>query len=80
MLYLGSFTGYIILSYFADNFGRKQMHLVSWLIAIAGIITLTCSFSIQHVGVGLFLCGMGINTSITLQFTFIKEFVYGNAK
>jgi hypothetical protein len=56
------------------------MHLVSWLIAIAGIITLTCSFSIQHVGVGLFLCGMGINTSITLQFTFIKEFVYGNAK
>jgi MFS family permease len=66
MLYIGSFMGYVTLPYFADNFGRKKADLVSWSVAIAGIVILSCSFSIYQVGIGLFLCGMGINTAIHL--------------
>jgi MFS family permease len=72
LLYWGSFVGYVTLPYFADNFGRKRCDFISWLIGITGIIILSISFSIEQAGVGLFLCGMGINVSINLSYTFIK--------
>lgn len=80
MMYLGSFTGYVTLPFFADNFGRKRSELLSWLIAVVGIVTLSASLSVVQAGIGLFLCGMGINTAINLHYTFIKEFVVGITK
>lgn len=80
MMYLGSFVGYAILPFFSDNFGRKRSEMLSWLIAVAGVIILSSSLSMVQVGIGLFFCGMGINTAINLHYTFIKEFVVGHTK
>lgn len=80
MMYLGSFTGYVTLPFIADNFGRKRSEMISWLIAVFGIVTLSTSMSMAQAGIGLFFCGMGINTAINLHYTFLKEFVIGHTK
>jgi|JI6StandDraft_1071083.scaffolds.fasta_scaffold14823_3 hypothetical protein len=40
--------------------------------ACVGAVILACSFNIEIAAVGLFLCGLGTNSAITLHYTFIK--------
>jgi OCT family organic cation transporter-like MFS transporter 4/5 len=42
--YLGAFLGYILISFFADNYGRKKSILISWSICVAGTIIVATSF------------------------------------
>jgi MFS family permease len=46
LTYWGSFVGFIIFPFIADNFGRKKAEGVSWLIAVIGSIILSASFNI----------------------------------
>ena len=75
--YWGSLVGYISVSHLADNYGRRKAEIIAWGVAAVGATVLSCSLNIYMVAAGLFLAGMGINSSITLHYTFIKEFVVG---
>ena len=78
--YLGSFVGYLLMSHLADNFGRKKIELVSWVLNIMGILILTLSMNLEMVAIGSFLMGMGTNATITLHYTFIKELFVGKIR
>lgn len=79
-MYWGSFAGYIGFPFVADNFGRKRAEEIAWIMACVGAVILACSFNIPVAAVGLFLCGLGTNSAITLHYTFIKEFVVGKVR
>lgn len=72
--------GYIIMSHFADNFGRKKAESISWYLGIFGLILLVSSFNLFMVGVGSFFMGMGTNAAITLHYTFLKELLSGKLR
>ncbi len=73
--YLGAFVGYIVISFFSDNFGRRSSILVSWGICTLGTIIVACSFNIYMVAAGLFLCGCGSDAGINICFFFFGEVV-----
>ncbi len=80
MSYLGSFFGYIIMPYLADNNGRKKVEFFSWMICIIGLVILLCSYNLYMVGIGSFLMGFGANATITLHYSFFKELVLGKTR
>lgn len=80
MLYLGIFVGYVTIPYFADNFGRRRAEQVSWATASVGIVMVSASFGMVTVGIGLFLCGLGVNTAMSLHYCFVNEFVVGSTR
>ena len=71
--YIGAFFGYIILSFFADNYGRKKSILVSWFICTIGILIVAVSFNIYTIGLGLFLSGFGGDAVINITLLFFSE-------
>lgn len=58
-LFAGILLGYIIFSYFSDNFGRRKAMVLSWATTLLGLIILCFSKSLATVAVGLFLAGAG---------------------
>ena len=73
--YLGAFVGYLVISFFADNFGRRSSMLISWGICTLGTILVAASVNIYMVAVGLFLGGMGSDAGINICFFFFGEAV-----
>jgi MFS family permease len=73
--YFGAFVGYIVISFFSDNFGRKSSMAVSWGICTLGTIVVACSVNIYMVAVGLFLSGCGCDAAINICFFFFGEVV-----
>ncbi|MFO0002060.1 MAG: MFS transporter, partial [bacterium] len=73
--YFGAFIGYIVISFFSDNFGRKSSMVVSWAICTAGTILVAVSVNIYMVAVGLFLSGCGCDAAINICFFFFGEVV-----
>lgn len=80
LTYWGSFVGFVVFPFIADNFGRKRAEGISWVIAVVGAIILACAWNIVVAGIGLFLCGLGTNSAINLHYTFIKEYVVGKLR
>jgi MFS family permease len=78
--YIGSFIGFIVMPFFADNFGRRQAERVSWVINIVGLIILGSSVNLPMVSIGSFLMGLGTNSTITLHYTFIKSLMVGKMR
>lgn len=72
MIYLGTLVGYVCVPFFADNFGRLRTERVVWGIAAIGAFMLAFAWNIYAVGVGLFLCGAGVNSALTLHYCFIN--------
>lgn len=73
--YFGAFIGYIVISFFSDNFGRRNSILVSWGITVLGTIIVAFSFNVYMVAAGLFLCGCGSDAGINICFFFFGEVV-----
>jgi len=71
--YIGAFLGYIILSFLADNYGRKKTILISWTICVIGTIIVASSFNLYMAAVGFFLSGFGSDASIGLCLIFFGE-------
>jgi len=68
--YFGAFVGYIVISFFSDNFGRRTSMLVSWGTCTIGTIIVALSTNIYAVAAGLFFCGCGCDASINICFFF----------
>lgn len=67
--------GYVVVSFFADNFGRKSSMIVSWGLGTMGTVIVACSFNIYMVAVGLFFSGYGCDAAINICFFFFGEVV-----
>lgn len=72
MIYIGSLFGFFIIPYFADNYGRKIMILISWGICTLGVLLIASAPSPILIGIGFFLSGFGANPAITLNYSFIN--------
>lgn len=73
--YFGAFVGYILISFFADNFGRRTSMLLAWGATTIGSIIVACSVNIWMAAAGLFLSGAGADASINICFFFFGEVV-----
>ena len=65
-VYLGGFFGYLTVSFFADNYGRKRTIIISWGICCAGCTLLIFAQNIWMAGIALFLCGFGSDSGLTI--------------
>lgn len=74
-VYFGAFIGYIAISFFSDNFGRRSSILVSWVICTVGAILVSVSPNVYVVAAGMFLCGCGCDAGINICFFFFGEVV-----
>lgn len=72
LVYIGSFFGFFVFPYIADNFGRKIAINLSWGTSCVGVIIASASQNIYMMGVGWFLGGFGGNPAITLSYSFIN--------
>lgn len=73
--YFGAFVGYIVISFFSDNFGRRTSMVVSWSICTLGTLLVAFSVNIYMVAVGLFFSGCGCDAAINICFFFFGEVV-----
>ncbi len=71
--YLGAFFGYIFVSFFADNYGRRKTLILSWVACCLGCLVLLLSRSLWMAGIGLFLCGFGTDSGSSLTLSIISE-------
>lgn len=67
--------GYIAVSFYADNYGRKRSLILAWIICTAGTIIVATSFHISMAAVGFFLSGFGSDASINICLFFFGEAV-----
>jgi MFS family permease len=70
-LYFGALVGYILFSFYSDNYGRRIAMLIAFGIATLGAIIMSVSMSLPLVAVGLFLLGAGADASINMCFNFL---------
>jgi MFS family permease len=73
--YLGAFVGYILISFFSDNFGRRTSMLLAWATTTVGSIIVSLSQNIYMAAFGLFLSGAGSDAAINICFFFFGEVV-----
>lgn len=80
MSYFGALVGYIVMAHLADNHSRKKAELAAWIVSIAGQTILLLSLDLFMVAFGTFLIGFGVNASLTLHYSFLKELVLGQIR
>ena len=73
--FIGIFLGYIIILFFADNFGRKFSVLMAWTVTVIGCILLCVSVNFEMALAGLFLSGMGSESAIRISMAVFGEIV-----
>jgi OCT family organic cation transporter-like MFS transporter 4/5 len=74
-VYFGAFIGYLIISFFADNWGRWNSLMIGWFSVTVGAIVVCCSVNIYMAAIGMFLCGFGSDVSVNIAFFFFGEVV-----
>ena len=67
VLFVGIFCGYLIILFFADNYGRKFSVMMAWSAVIVGQILLFVSFNLYMALAGLFLAGAGSESAIRIS-------------
>ncbi len=73
--YVGALLGFLIISSFSDNYGRKRAMLISWTTCVVGTVIVATSFNIYMAAVGFFFSGFGCDASINLCLIFFGEAV-----
>jgi MFS family permease len=73
--YFGAFLGYLVISFFADNWGRRTSLLLGWGIETLGAVVVASSVNIYMASAGLFMCGFGADVCINIAFFFFGEVV-----
>ena len=71
--YFGALLGYIFVSFFADNYGRRNTALVTWSVCCVGCLVLMLSQTMWMAGLGLFLCGFGSDSVLNITSSIIAE-------
>lgn len=72
MAYAGSLIGFFVIPYFADNWGRKIAMLSSWTIYAVGVAFIAFANSVNMIGIGQLLAGLGCNPAVTLCYSFLN--------
>ena len=65
--FIGIFLGYVVILFFADNFGRKFSVLMAWSVTVIGSILLCVSVNLEMALAGLFLTGAGSESAIRIS-------------
>ena len=76
-VYFGAFIGYILFSFYSDNFGRKLSLALAWGVTFTGSILLLLTENIYMGAAAMFLLGAGGDASLNICFYFLGE-VYDN--
>lgn len=71
-LFVGIFFGYIVFTYFSDNFGRRVAMILTWVTANVGILIVCASYGIEMACIGLFLAGAGCESNIRVNLAIIN--------
>lgn len=79
-MYFGSLVGFFIISFMADNWGRKITMKISWAIFLVGMAALCLADSPNMIGMGQLFAGFGCNPAITLCYSFINEQCVGKSR
>lgn len=74
-VYVGALVGYILFSFYSDNFGRRITLMLAWGIATIGNLVILFSQNLVTVAIGLFLLGAGADAAINMCFSFLGEVV-----
>jgi MFS family permease len=69
--YFGAFIGYIIISYYADNKGRKNITILGWAVSIIGVIMVVAAPNITVASIGMFLAGLGTDSGTNISMIFM---------
>ena len=71
--YIGAALGFLVVTFLADNYGRKLSLLISWGICTVGCLVVVFDSNIYLVALGLFLSGFGSDASNNITFLFFCE-------
>lgn len=71
--YFGALVGYLVISIFSDNWGRRKTFILSWGITCLGAILLLFSNSILMAGIGLFFAGLGSDSALNITMVIVIE-------
>lgn len=74
-VYVGALIGYLLFSFYADNFGRRITMILAWGIATIGTLVLLFSQNLIMVAVGFFMLGAGADAAVNMCFNFLGEVV-----
>lgn len=69
--YFGSLLGFIIFSYFSDNFGRRTTMIITLSVASLGCFLISTGFNLVVIVTGVVLAGAGINSSSGMCFVYL---------
>ena len=78
--YFGAFIGYLVFSFFSDNYGRRKTLVVSSAIATVGCWIFLFSQNLVMVAIGLFMIGSGSDAAVNMCFNFLGEVVEFKAR
>lgn len=70
-VYFGAFIGYILFSFYSDNFGRKLSLALAWGVTFTGSILLFLTENIYMGAAAMFLLGAGGDASLNICFYFL---------
>lgn len=74
-VYVGALIGYVLFSFYADNYGRRITLMLAFGLATLGTLILLFSQNLVTASIGLFLLGAGADASINMCFNFLGEVV-----
>lgn len=77
---LGSFIGFFVFPYYADNKGRKITMMVAWGFFTVGVALAALANGPWMAGIAQIIMGFGGNAAITLDFSFINEQCNGKVR
>jgi MFS family permease len=65
--------GYLFINYLSDNHGRKKIIRIAWSICTFGCALLAYAQNMWMASLGLFFCGMGADSAISITISIIVE-------
>ena len=80
MTYLGSLIGFFVLTYIADNWGRRPAIMIAWSIYALGVLCISLADSPHMIGMGFLFSGAGCNPAVTICYSFINEQCLGHKR
>lgn len=72
--------GYIVISFYADNRGRKNITILGWAISVLGIILALAAPNITVASIGMLLAGIGTDSATNITLIFIVEVFEDNLR
>jgi MFS family permease len=66
-------VGFIIISFYADNKGRKDTTIIGWTVSILGLVMTLAAPNITVASIGLFFAGVGTDSATNITLIYFVE-------